>query len=324
MKIQSLVTTATSPLQRGQRSRPTQETSADPQERVELSGAPALPAKVSTEGLSRQGSSWTRRLLGGLGLGLVALSLAGCNLDGIGGGNPPAPTPNQQQEQQVKAASYAERMDQLRNQSDKTGFYQMAEAGYQKALLEQFAKVTDPASKSVQEMAAKGLELFDFKGDPAAQQKIMREVMSAISQIKSEDQAISKYVQAAQTSLKVGQNMVNNAGQNGGLLASAKAAAFQEAMKQALTQFNQAPDLLKQQSGYDPAVVRNYVESLSMAPQIALDFGPQLKDDGLAATLYSETSTATYERIKADGNVLGSAVTTAMTVLENLSKGKLF
>lgn len=284
-----------------------------PSESVELSA----PAKEDASGAVRaHAKGLGPRLLGVLGLGLVGLTLAGC-----GGGNQPTPTPPNQQQQQTQASakSYTQRLEQLRSQSDKTGYYQMAEAGYQQAILQRFAAASDPASKEVQDLAKKALEAFDYNADPAAQQKLMRDVMQAIAQIKSDAPEVTRFTQAAQASLQIGQAFSDGAAQApGGIVGQVKSRAYEEGFKSLLQRLKQAPDQLKDQSGYDPALIRNYVESLSIAPEVALEFGPQLGDPGLSAVLYGATGDVVYQRIKTDGGVLGGQVTAAIQLIQNL------
>ncbi|MCW5867164.1 MAG: hypothetical protein KIS61_07855, partial [Candidatus Eremiobacteraeota bacterium] len=89
--------------------------------------------------------------------------------------------------------------------------------------------------------------------------------------------------------------------------------------KAALEKIQAAPDQLKNQSGYDPALIRNYVESVSLNPQIALEFAPQLNDPGLTAVLYQTTGNALYQRMSSDGGVLGGQVQAALQLLKTLS-----
>jgi len=287
--------------------------SAEPSERVELSAPPV----VDSEALKSQSGQTARKVLAGIGLALVAVSLAGCNL----GGDTPAPAPDQQQQQQVNAENLTQRLEQLRSQTDKTGYHQMAEAGYQRATLERLAQVTDPAAASVQELAQKGLEAFDFKADPATQQKMMREVMKAIADLKSDAPEVVRYTQAAQASLTTGENFAANASKaSAGIVAQIKSRSYEEGLKAALARLQQAPDLLKDQSGYDPALIRNYVESLSVGTEIALDYGAQLGDPGLSSVLFEQTGDVLYQRVKGDGQVLGSQVTAAIEVVQGLRK----
>lgn len=292
----------------------------NPQERVELSNA--TMQKAETGKMAGRNGGVMSKVLAGLGLGVVALSVVGCG----GGNNPANPTPNtnqtqQQTQQQSTAATYTARMDQLRGQSDKTAYYQMAEAGYQHAVLQRFAKVTDPAAKPVQELAQKAVEAFDFKADPATQQKLMREVMKAIAEMKSDAPEVVRYTQAANASLTIGQAFAENAAKApGGIVAQVKNAAYEQGLKAALEKLKAAPDQLKNQSGYDPALIRNYVESLSLGPQVALEFAPQLNDQGLATVLYEQTGDVLYQRAKTDGSVLGTQVTTAIELIQNLRK----
>lgn len=315
MTIQRLATM--SPISQPVRSR-LQEASplkpaTEPGERVELSAPPAADG----EALKSQSNQTARKVLAGIGLALVALSLTGCNF----GGETPAPAPDQQQQQQVNAENLTQRLEQLRSQSDKTGYHQMAEAGYQRATLERFAQVTDPAAASVREIAKKGLEAFDFKADPAAQQKLMREVMKAIADLKSDAPEVVRYTQAAQASLTTGENFASNASKaSAGIVAQIKSRGYEEGLKAALARLQQAPDLLKDKSGYDPALIRNYVESLSMGTEIALDYGAQLGDPGLSSVLMEQTGDVLYQRVKGDGQVLGSQVTAAIELVQGLRK----
>lgn len=290
-----------------------------PAETVTLSGRtmrPAPPAldQADTGKLARQGHPVMSKVFGALGLGLVALSLAGCNFE-------PTPTPpNNEKPQESTAATYTARMDQLRNQSDKTGYYQMAEAGYNNAVLQKFAQATDPAAKDVAELAKKAVETFNFRGDPAEQQKLTRDVLKSIAEMKGEDSGLVRYTQAAQTTLAIDQAFADGAKQApGGIVAQVKNAAYEQGFRAALDKIKAAPDQLKNQSGYDPALIRNYVESVSLNPQIALDFAPQLNDPSLTAVLYQTTGTALYERMSTDGGVLGTQVQTALQLLKTLS-----
>ncbi|MBS2037863.1 hypothetical protein JST97_22955 [bacterium] len=312
-----------SPLQRLKTPMPRSAKSSDgPTESVSLSGqapAPQAPANLDAADrsrLSRSGHGLSAKLLGGLGLGLVALSLAGCG----GGNNPtPAPAPNNEKPQESTAATYSARMDQLRGAQDKTGYYQMAEAGYNNAVLQNFANASDPAAKEVAEIAKAATGQFNFKGEPAAQQKLTREALTAIAQLKGEDSGLVRYTQAAQTTLKIDEAFAQSAGQApGGIVAQLKNSAYEQGFQAALAKIKAAPDQLKNQSGYDPALVRNYVESLSVNPQIALDFAPQMNDEGLKAVLYQTTGNALYERVSSDGGVLGTQVQSAMQLLHSL------
>lgn len=291
-----------------------------PSERVELSGQTlAPPSKSAPDVRIPTGSEqkWLPRVLAGVGLGLVALSLAGCT----GGGEAPVAPPAQQQEkpgQPAEAKTYAQRLEQLRGQTDKAGYYQMVDAGYQKAVLEKFAQLTDPASKSVQELAQKGLEVFNFNGDPVTQQKAMREVMQAISKLPSEASAVARYSQAAKGVLKASDTFQSGAAQaSGGIVGQLKSRAYEEGMKAALQQLRQAPATV---SGYDPGVIKDYVESLAIGPEVALEFGAQLGDPGVSAVLYQSTSDALYQRVKGDGQILGGQVTAAIELVQNLRK----
>lgn len=321
MMISSLA--KSSPLQRLKTPMPRSAKSSDgPTESVSLSGqapAPQAPANLDAADrsrLSRSGHGLSAKLLGGLGLGLVALSLAGCG----GGNNPtPAPAPNNEKPQESTAATYSARMDQLRGAQDKTGYYQMAEAGYNNAVLQNFANASDPAAKEVAEIAKAATGQFNFKGEPAAQQKLTREALTAIAQLKGEDSGLVRYTQAAQTTLKIDEAFAQSAGQApGGIVAQLKNSAYEQGFQAALAKIKAAPDQLKNQSGYDPALVRNYVESLSVNPQIALDFAPQMNDEGLKAVLYQTTGNALYERVSSDGGVLGTQVQSAMQLLHSL------
>ena len=277
--------------------------------------------RAETNHMSVRNRSVMSKVMAGMGLGIVALSLAGCG--GGGGDKPVVPTPDQtqQQTQQSTAANYTARMDQLRSQSDKTGYYQMAEAGYQQTVLQRFAKIQDPAAKEVQEIAQKGVDAFDFKGDPAAQQKLMREVMKAIAEVKSDAPEVVRYTEAAKATLTIGQAFADNAAKApGGIVAQVKNAAYEQGLKAALEKLKAAPDQLKNQSGYDPALIRNYVESLSLGPEVAMEFAPQLNDTGLSAVLYEQTGEVLYQRAKADGQVLGGQVTAAIELIQNLRK----
>lgn len=321
MKIQSL--SQHSPLQRRSGVKTSAAPAAqEPSESVSLTGltpqAPALD-KADTGKLARQGSGVLGKVFGGLGLGLMALSLAGCNFGG--GGTTPTPTPpNNEKPQESTAATYSARMDQLRGQSDKKGYYQMAEAGYNNAVLQKFAQATDPAAKDVAELAKKAVETFNFKGDPAEQQKLTRDVLKAIADMKGDDSGLVRYTQAAQTTLSISQAFADGAASApGGIVAQVKNAAYEQGFKAALEKIKAAPDQLKDQSGYDPALIRNYVESVSLNPQIALDFAPQLNDQGLTAVLYSTTGNALYQRVSTDGGVLGSQVQSALQLLKSLS-----
>jgi len=290
------------------------------QDSLQLTRPPMEKADVAK--VARGQHSLMSKVFGGLGLGLVAMSLAGCNLGGGGGGQTPTPPANQtqqQNQQQSTAATYSARLDQLRNQSDKTGYYQMAEAGYHRAVLNRFAQISDPAAQPVKELAQKAVEAFDFKADPAAQQKLMREVMKAIAEMKSEDPAVVRYTQAAQATLRIGQGFADNAAKApGGIVAQLKNSAYDQGLTAALERLKAAPDQLKNQSGYDPALIRNYVESLSLGPEIALEFAPQLNDQGLSAVLYEQTGDILYQRVKTDGQVLGGQVTAALELIQNL------
>lgn len=293
------------------------ETTAPTSDTVEVSQAP--PAQAQGETIARQGTSTAHRVLGALGLGLVALSLAGCN---FGGGTPTPAPPNQTQQQgqnQAQATSYTQRMEQLKSQSDKTGYHQMAEAGYQRAILQRFANATDAASKPVQEVAQKGVEAFNYNASPAEQQKLMRDVMQVIAELKSDAPEVVRYTQAAQGALQVGQAFSDGAAKApSGLVAQVKSRGYEEAYKSLLLRLKQAPDQLKNQSGYDPALIRNYVESLSIGPEVALEFGAQLNDPGLSTVLYASTGDVVQARITTDGGVLGSQVTTAIQLIQNL------
>lgn len=319
MRIQSLA--HQSPLQRSSAVKtPAPSAAAEPSESVTLSGlrpeAPA-PEKADTGKLTKQGSSVLGKVFGGLGLGLMALSLAGCN---FGGGTPTPTPPNNEKPQESTAATYTARMDQLRGQSDKKGYYQMAEAGYNNAVLQRFAQSTDPAAKDVAELAKKAVETFNFKGDPAEQQKLTRDVLKAIAEMKGDDSGLVRYTQAAQTTLAIDQAFADGAAAApGGIVAQVKNAAYDQGFRAALEKIKAAPDQLKDQSGYDPALIRNYVESVSLNPQIALDFAPQLNDQGLTAVLYQTTGNALYQRVSTDGGVLGTQVQTALQLLKTLS-----
>jgi hypothetical protein len=294
-----------------------------PTETVSLSERtmrPAPPAldKADTGKLAKQGHGLLGKVFGGLGLGLVALSLAGCNLGGTPE-TPPTP-PNNEKPQESTAATYTARMDQLRNAQNKTGYYQMAEAGYNNAVLQNFAQASDPAAKDVAELAKKAVESFNFKGDPAEQQKLTRDVLKAIAEMKGDDSGLVRYTQAAQTTLAIDQAFADGAAQApGGIIAQVKNAGYEQGFKAALEKIKAAPDQLKNQSGYDPALIRNYVESVSINPQIALDFAPQLNDPGLTAVLYQTTGNALYQRMSTDGGVLGTQVQTALQLLKSLS-----
>lgn len=296
-------------------------TDSGPLESVSFSGAtmrPTPPAldKVDTDRLAKRGHGVLGKVFGALGLGLVALSLAGCNF----GPTPTPPPNNNEKPQESTAATYTARMDQLRGQSDKTGYYQMAEAGYNNAVLQKFAQATDPAAKDVAELAKKAVESFNFKGDPAEQQKLTRDVLKAIAEMKGDDSGLVRYTQAAQTTLAIDQAFADGAKQApGGIVAQLKNSAYEQGFKAALEKIQAAPDQLKNQSGYDPALIRNYVESVSMNPQIALEFAPQLNDPGLTAVLYQTTGNALYQRMSTDGGVLGSQVQTALQLLKTLS-----
>lgn len=278
---------------------------------------PELPVvdKADAGKMARQGHGVLGKVFGALGLGLVALSLAGCNF------GPGTPTPpNNEKPQESTAATYTARMDQLRNQSDKTGYYQMAEAGYNNAVLQRFAQASDPAAKDVAELAKKAVETFNFRGDPAEQQKLTRDVLKAIAEMKGDDSGLVRYTQAAQTTLAIDQAFADAARQApGGIVAQVKNAAYEQGFRAALEKIQAAPDQLKNQSGYDPALIRNYVESVSINPQIALDFAPQLNDPSLTAVLYQTTGNALYQRMSTDGGVLGSQVQTALQLLKTLS-----
>ncbi|MFN8611128.1 MAG: hypothetical protein U0931_26530 [Vulcanimicrobiota bacterium] len=324
MMISSLA--KSSPLQRIKTVVPPPALGGDePTESVSISdrtmGSPRLQAPsglsaADKAALAKRGQGLAGKVLGGLGLGLVALSLVGCG----GGNNPtPAPAPNNEKPQESTAATYTARMDQLRGAQDKTGYYQMAEAGYNNAVLQNFANASDPAAKEVAEIAKAATGQFNFKGDPAAQQKLTREALTAISQLKGEDSGLVRYTQAAQTTLKIDEAFAQSAGQApGGIVAQLKNSAYEQGFQAALAKIKAAPDQLKNQSGYDPALVRNYVESLSVNPQIALDFAPQMNDEGLKAVLYQTTGNALYERVSSDGGVLGTQVQSAMQLLHTL------
>lgn len=309
---------ATSPLPRPQAAA---ETTA-PAERVELSSPPLEPAHIPGPARAAQ-SSLLHKVMGGLGLGLVALSLVGC-----GGGTPGTNTnaseqtqQNQQQQQQTQASSYAQRLEQLRGQQDKTGYYQMAEAGFQRAILQRIANSSGAESKEIGELAQKGLEAFDFKADPATQQKLMREVMEAIAKSPADNPGATRLTQAAASALQVGKSFADGASKApGGIVAQVKVRGYEEALKAALEKLRQAPDALKDKSGYDPALVRQYVESLSIAPEVVLEFAPTLGDNGLAAVLYEQVGDALYQRVKGDGQILGGQVTAALELIQNLRK----
>lgn len=320
----------TSPLPRKNTVAPPPQLEEGPSESVTISSRtmqpPTLKAPSGLDAadkarLSKRGHGLTGKLLGGLGLGLVALSLAGC-----GGGNNPTPapnTPNNEKPQESTAATYTARMDQLRGAQDKTGYYQMAEAGYNNAVLQNFANASDPAAKEVADIAKAATGQFNFKGDPAAQQKLTREALNAISQLKGEDSSLTRYTQAAQTTLKIDEAFAQNAGQApGGIVAQLKNSAYEQGFQTALAKIKAAPDQLKGQTNYDPALVRNYVESISVNPQIALDFAPQMNDEGLKAVLYQTTGNALYERVSSDGGVLGTQVQSAMQLLHTLLGSK--
>ena len=294
-----------------------------PAETVSLSDRSMRPAppsldKADTGKMAKRGHSVLGKVFGGLGLGLVALSLAGCNLGGTPD-TPPTP-PNNEKPQESTAATYTARMDQLRNSQNKTGYYQMAEAGYNNAVLQNFAKATDPAAKDVAELAKKAVESFNFKGDPAEQQKLTRDVLKAIAEMKGDDAGLVRYTQAAQTTLAIDQAFADGAAQApAGIIAQVKNAAYEQGFKAALEKIKAAPEQLKNQSGYDPALIRNYIESVSINPQIALDFAPQMNDQSLSSVLYQTTGNALYQRMTTDGSVLGSQVQTALQLLKTLS-----
>lgn len=325
MLISSLA--KTSPLSKRNTVAPPPQMEEGPSETMTFSTrtlqTPALKAPSSLDAadkarLSKRGHGLAGKVLGGVGLGLVALSLAGC-----GGGTPTPNPPNNEKPQESTAATYTARMDQLRGAQDKTGYYQMAEAGYNNAVLQNFANATDPAAKEVAEIAKAATGQFNFKGDPAAQQKLTREALNAIAQLKGEDSGLTRYTQAAQTTLKIDEAFAQSAGTApGGIVAQLKNSAYEQGFQAALAKIKAAPDQLKGQSGYDPALVRNYVESLSVNPQIALDFAPQMNDEGLKAVLYQTTGNALYERVSTDGGVLGTQVQTAMQVLHTLLGSK--
>lgn len=284
-------------------------------ETVQLSSRADSMEKAEVRRPPTQSGEVGRRLLAGLGLGLVALSLAGCNF----GGGEPTPPVNQQQEQAVTAENLVQRLEQLRSQSDKTSYHQLAEAGYHRLTLERFSQAQGDATVPVREIAQVGLEAFDFKGDPATQQQAMREAMSAIAQLESEAPEVVRYSQAAQAALQVGQGFANQASKApGGLVATLKSRGYEEGLKAALQRLQQAPDLLKEQSGYDPALIRNYVESLSSGTEIALEYASELGDPGLASVLYEQTGDVLYQRVKGDGQILGAQVTQALELIQSL------
>lgn len=329
MNIQSLAkqspilkSRSSTPLKSHADARRETEESGQPQDSVQFSRIPM--ERAETGKMARRNGGVMSKVLAGIGLGVVALSLVGCGGSGPGGETPPtAPAQTQQQPQQSTAATYTARMDQLRSQSDKTGYYQMAEAGYHNAVLQRFAKISDPAAKSVQEIAQKGMEAFDYKADPATQQKLMRDVMKLIAETKSDAPEVVRYTQAAQATLTIGQAFADNAAKApGGMVAQLKSAGYEQGLKLALGKLKAAPDQLKNQSGYDPALIRNYVESLSMGPEIALEFAPQLNDTGLSAVLYEQTGDVLYQRAKTDGQVLGSQVTAAIEFIQSISGKK--
>lgn len=321
MKIQAHMAAShlrsTSPLARPQA--PAEK--ASPLEQVELSSPPMEPVQIATPARADQ-NRLLHKVLGGLGLALVALSLVGC-----GGGTPGSntnageQTQQNQNQQQTQATSYAQRLEQLRGQQDKTGYFQMAEAGFQRAILQRIANSSGPESKEIGELAQKGLEAFDFKADPATQQKLMREVMEAISKLPADNPGATRLTQAAASALQVGKSFADAASKApGGIVAQVKVRGYEEALKAALEKLRQAPDTLKDKSGYDPALVRQYVESLSMAPEVVLEFAPTLGDNGLAAVLYEQVGDALYQRVKGDGQVLGGQVTAALELIQNLRK----
>lgn len=317
MTIQSLA--RQSPLTRSIVAKPTSAPTPleqqQPGESVSLS-APSLD-KADASQLAKRGSGVLSKVLGGLGLGLVALSLVGCG--GGTPGTPPTP-PNNEKPQQSTAATYTARLDQLRGAKDQTGYFQMAEAGYNRAVLENFSKASNPAAKDLAELAKKAIDTFDFKGDPAAQQKLTREALQAISEMKSDDSAVTAYTQAAQTTLAIDQAFAQAApSATGGLMLTLKNSAYEQGFKAALEKIQAAPDQLKGQSGYDPALIRNYVQSVSINPQIALDFAPQLNDPNMASVLYQTTGNALYQRMTIDGSVLGSQVQSALQLLKTLT-----
>lgn len=280
-----------------------------PRESVDLSEISGSPSGGQ---LAKQ-TSWSNRLISALGLGVMALSVAGCIPQG------PATNEGGQAEQQqvVTATDYAQRMDQLRAEKDKTAFYQMAEAGYHKAMLDRF----QGAPPAILEIAQKAVQAFDFKGDPAAQQRQMQEAMRTIAELSNQDSQAARFQDAARTSLEIGKVFQQGAG--GGafdLVSGLKLAAYQKALPQALVHIRQAPDLVAQQSGYDLALVRNYVESMVMAPEVTLAFAPQLKDDALAARLFEKTGDELYKRVQTEKDWLGSGVTSALDVIQNIRK----
>lgn len=292
-----------------------------PGESVQLSGLPKEEAGISPPQRATQ-SRLLHKALAGVGLALVALTLVGCGGDTPANNNGAEQTqqqPQNPQQQQAQATSYAQRLEQLKGQQDKTGYYQMAEAGFQRAILERMARSTESETKEIRELAQKGLEAFDFKGDPATQQKLMREVMEAISKMPADNPAATRFTQAAASALQVGKKFADGASKaSGGLVAQVKVRGYEEALKAALEKLRQAPDALKDKSGYDLALIRQYVESLSIAPEVVLEFAPTLGDNGVAAVLYEQVGDALYQRVKGDGQILGGQVTAALELIQNL------
>ena len=263
------------------------------------------------------GAGLSGKLFAGIGLGVVALGLGGCT----GGTNVPTP-PNNEQPQHSNATSLTQRLEELRNGKDRTAYTSMAEAGYYQTLFRAIAKDQSPSAQPAAELAQKASQDFNFKGNPAEQQRQSREALEAIAKLDpGNDPVAGRYIEAAKAAMRVGDAFREaSVNASGGLTTQLKVNGYEMAFQKAIEQLRLAPEKVQASSGMDPATVRNYSESLILSVQTAMDYSKELKDPALSAVLYQTTGDDVYGRVKTDGQFLGSQVRTALELIQKIQQ----
>lgn len=300
---------------------------ASPLRSLSTISAPPAPRRAAAEGAVEVGPSdrlsraenaedggW-RRLGAGAALGLVALGLTGCNSS--------APTPPSAQ-QQTHYASLSARLEAMRNKSEGTAYYAMAEAGFNRTMLQDLSKrSTTPEAAAVRALADKAVAAFNVNGNAAEQQALTRAALTEIAGLKSDSYNVQGSAQAASFALQTDTLFAQSAGTaSNGLADQLKNRVYEEALKASLSKLATAPAMISQQTGHELGLVQMYVDAVSAGPNAALAYANELGDPALASTLFRSSGTTLVQTAQNQSALLGPVVSQAIAVLGALTGGK--
>ena len=264
--------------------------------------------------LSRLGRSTGMRALALVGIGLMALSLTGCNDQTPNPSAANAPTAITQPA--VTAISVAKRLEELKT-SNPAGYAAMAEAGYYHQLLESISKAKPEAAKegkTVQQMAQEAAASFDFKGTPESQQTAMS---AALQAIVAKGPGVSH--DAAQAGLKLGQEFNKGlANAPTGWLVQTKASLYDKSLEEAIKQLPGIPASLNAKTGVSPTLISDYVDMLSLEAKSALEFSRQVNDPGMSVVLIEGTANLLYGQVQSNAQLVNTQFGAALSVLKKL------